>query len=161
MAQNDKARDNDAPASADVALQAQIASQIGTAIAAAMREQNQAFLATQPTPTVKIGDFKSRMFNPTGKPRPEQFDRDYYQNGDPLSTKRVLDEEFALLPKVKPGLYVNGRVRVAEFDKGGRKAIHIDYPVKRVEDRMENKNYWRNFADLLKLIVNDTPATAS
>jgi hypothetical protein len=76
-----------------------------------------------------------------------------YHHGIPLTT-RISNEEIELLNKVKPGMYLDGFVKVYKRKDQG---IDIDYPVKTNSQRLRLSNQYgiTSFEGLLKRIVDE------
>lgn len=75
--------------------------------------------------------------------------RKMYQHGLPISEKFVTNEQIALMNKLRPGVYLDGHVRVTRRkDKG----VDISYPVKSPAQRLRLVNGFgvRNFTELLQ-----------
>jgi len=53
----------------------------------------------------------------------------------------------------KSGRYIDRLVEVRVSDDAGARVVLISYPDKSVDQRMANKDHWRNLRELLELIV--------
>jgi hypothetical protein len=79
---------------------------------------------------------------------------DVYQNGIKLNQEQLYDKEIELCNQItKSGRYINRLVEVRVSDDAGARVVLISYPDKGLDQRMENKNHWRNFLELVSLIV--------
>ena len=87
--------------------------------------------------------------------------RDYSQNGNQISRWMVSDADVALLNQLKAGRYVNRKVEVVVFpaEGGGIAQVDIRYSNASLDQRLELKNDFRTFTELLQRIVEEqTPA---
>jgi hypothetical protein len=80
--------------------------------------------------------------------------RKMYQHGLLIDALRVTNEEITLLNKLKPGVYMNGWVKVIRRKDRG---IDIDYPIKTASQRLRliNEHGVINFRTLLEKIVDE------
>ena len=79
---------------------------------------------------------------------------DVYQNGIKLNQEQLYDKEIELCNKItKSGRYIDRLVEVRVSDDAGARVVLISYPDKSVDQRMANKDHWRNLRELLELIV--------
>lgn len=79
-----------------------------------------------------------------------------YQNGFRVSPKKLTNTEIDYLNQIRrPGRYISRRVEVALWSDGGDTSLDLRYSNKNPEQRFENKNYWRNFEELVRLIVEE------
>ena len=77
-----------------------------------------------------------------------------YDNGIQLDEQKLYDEEIALCNQItRPGEYINDLVVVSVSDKRGPRSVFIKYQDGSVDQKMENKNHWRSFLELLQKIV--------
>jgi hypothetical protein len=80
--------------------------------------------------------------------------RKMYQHGILIDEDLVSNEEVELLNKLKPGLFLNGHVKVyRRRDRG----IDIDYPIKTAAQRLKLVNQFgiRNLAELLQRCISE------
>lgn len=81
--------------------------------------------------------------------------RSFYQHGILVDPSILSNEEIALINKLKPGLFLNGHVRVNRRKDRG---IDIDYPVRTAAVRLKLINQFgvRNLTDLLTLCIEES-----
>jgi hypothetical protein len=92
---------------------------------------------------------------PNGNRGPK-LKNDYYQNGYKIDTGVISDDEIKLLNQIhRPGRYIERRVEVVARYEGSEQYIDIRYPNGSIDQQLENKSHWRNFADLLRQIVTE------
>lgn len=96
-------------------------------------------------------------FNPKGT-KGRELPFPVYQNGVRLHSDTLHDEEFALLPKLRPGRFCAGLVTIAETERGGQRHVRIDYANETQDQRIALKNEVRNFTDMLKRCVAESQA---
>lgn len=80
--------------------------------------------------------------------------RKFYQHGIMVDPDMVTNEQIELMNKVRPGLYMDGNVRVVRRrDKG----IDIDYAVKTAAQRLRLVNQFgiRDFNELLQRCITE------
>lgn len=94
-------------------------------------------------------------FNPTGNKK-RKLGRKFYQNGFLLDINKLTDEEIALLNKLPAGRFMDGLVSVLEVRKGQETAVNIVYDNSNQDKRFELKNYFRNFREMLKIILDES-----
>jgi hypothetical protein len=82
-----------------------------------------------------------------------------YQNGILINDDQCYDREIELLNSItRSGRYINRIVEVILSDDAGQRVVLLRYPDKTIDQRMDNKSNWRNFKELLELIVNEQNA---
>lgn len=80
-------------------------------------------------------------------------------NGIALREESLYDREIELCNQItKPGRYINRLVEVLISDDAGTRVVLLRYSDKGVDQRMENKNYWRSLQELLEKIVKEQNA---
>lgn len=122
-------------------------SELAQAIKSAVEE-------TAPVKQVHISRYVATTpFNPTGDKRRVKLTREVFQNGIRVQPEFLHTEEIELLNKVKPGRYIGRRVEVIERGEGEEKNLEFRYRNQSIEQRLELKNHFRNFAEMLRLIV--------
>jgi hypothetical protein len=90
-----------------------------------------------PRKFVQFGRHDARtVFNPTGK-RNRQLTRPTFQNGYRVQVDTCSDEEIALFDQLKPGSYLNKLIRVILIDDQDGGQLHINYPNKTADQRMQ------------------------
>jgi hypothetical protein len=124
----------------------------------------QATNTTGPVKQIPITKFKHKTpWNPTGRKdslRP-QFTRTYYQNGAQIAMWHVTDADIELLNQLRPGRYFDRKVEVVERvgeNVGDHASIEIRYNNASADQRFDLKNYFRNFSEMLRLIVEQQKA---
>jgi hypothetical protein len=110
-----------------------------------------------PVKQVHISKYKAiTPWNPTGALRRPAMNAKFLDNGSEIPDWKVTDEDIALLNQLKPGRYLDRKLEVIERnDNGGARTVEIRYSNKNVGQRMEMKNYGRNFTELLQNIVTE------
>ena len=123
----------------------------------------QAANQTGPVKQIPITKYRTKTpWNPKGlKPaaRP-QFARAYWQNGHPVELWHVTDEDVRNLNLLKAGRYIDRKVEVVVrlAENGQAPACEIRYSNATADQRFELKNLFRNFSELLRLIVEEQEA---
>jgi hypothetical protein len=113
-----------------------------------------AIQTTQPLQKKTVATRKKRTpWSPKDGSPKQKLRRAMYHHGIPLTT-RISNEEIELLNKVKPGMYLDGFVKVYKRKDQG---IDIDYPVKTNSQRLRLSNQYgiTSFEGLLKRIVDE------
>jgi hypothetical protein len=80
--------------------------------------------------------------------------RKIYQHSLPVIEERMTNEQIALANKLRPGVYLDGWVKVIRRrDKG----IDIDYPVKSAQQRLKLSSVYgiRSFTELLQRLNDE------
>lgn len=122
--------------------------ELAQAIKAAVEE-------TAPIKQVHISRYSAvTPFNPTGKKVRTKLNCNFTQNGARVNIARLTDEELELINKLKPGRFFERRVEVVERIENGERDIDIRYNNATNEQRMENKNLFRNLRELLQGCVD-------
>jgi hypothetical protein len=137
---------------------------LSKALAIAMKDA----LGNQPKArvTVPFGMHSLKSaFNPKGKrDRPVKYR--VYQNGYFINPRTFFDEEIALIndPRLKPGKYISGlvRVRVADEDTA-EPSLHLEYKNERADQRMALGSLLTGpektgFARMLRMIIDERAA---
>lgn len=77
-----------------------------------------------------------------------------YQHGLELREERLFNEQIALLNRLRPGIYLNGYVKVIRRRDRG---LNIDYPMRTAAQRMRLSADFgiTNLTDLLKRLVEE------
>lgn len=105
---------------------------------------------------VPLGKYKTKTpWNPEALPighEKRTHTRRYFQSGALVNPEVTSYEETAELNKLKPGRYFDNFVTVQEVVTGTDTQVHIMYPSKTNDQRMQFKSMFRNFHDLLKQI---------
>ena len=84
---------------------------------------------------------------------------DVYLNGIRLNEDQLTDTEINTCNLItRGGRYVNRIVEVVLSDDAGTRVVLIRYSDKEVDQRMELKNHWRTFQELVDLIVKEQNA---
>jgi len=83
------------------------------------------------------------------------------QNGREVDIQRIDEAAYKLLPKLRSGLFVDGRVRVAKNAASDPPVVRIKYPCASVKSRMENGNHFRNFTELITRLATEEPIKLS
>lgn len=79
----------------------------------------------------------------------------YYQ-GIQLYEHQLTNEEIRLYNQITVGgRYINRLVEVVVSTDAGTRVVLIKFPDRTLDQRMENKNHWRNQQELLELIVRE------
>lgn len=116
----------------------------------------EAVAEASPVKQVHISRYKAETpWNPTGNKRRLQMNAKFYQNGSQIRDWHVTDEDIALLNQLKPGRYVDRKVEVIERNENSDRSIEIRYSNETIGQRMELKNHFRNFTELLQSIVTE------
>ena len=101
----------------------------------------------------------SALFDPKSPFRSKKGPRlrgSLYQNGILCNEDQMYDAEITLANQINTsGRYINRLVEVILSDDAGVRVVLIKYPDKTIDQRMENKNHWRSFQELLEIIVRD------
>jgi hypothetical protein len=101
----------------------------------------EALSALKPKEKITLANRVTRNpMNPTNRAR--KFPVKYYQNFTEVYEDDVLDEEYDLLLKLKPGSFITGTngeplVEVIEVKRGAQRGMHIRYNNKTTDQRME------------------------
>lgn len=93
-------------------------------------------------------------FNPTGK-RNRTLRRKMYQNGNPLFVRHLTDKEIELLDKIKPGVYLQGKVTVVETFDGVDTIVYIRYKNRTSDQRNELDALAPSLTAKLQCMVNE------
>jgi len=143
-----QARDDDEPTGPPPGME--LAKAIGDAVAEGMAKNN--------PQKVKYGAYLKRPTkeHPLGILGPK-LARTYVLNGRQIEYSSVDDTQINLLNAIThSGRYIDRRVEIIVRDEGGDvQSVEIRYPSKKVDDRMENKNFFRNFTDLCQKVVDE------
>lgn len=77
-----------------------------------------------------------------------------YQHGLELREERLFNEQIALLNRLRPGIYLDGHVKVIRRRDRG---LNIDYPMRTAAQRMRLSAVFgiTSLTDLLKRLVED------
>jgi len=124
----------------------------------------QATNQTGPVKQLPITKYKHKTpWNPTGKKESQrpQFARLYMQNGAQIALWHVTDADVELLNQLRPGRYFDRKVEVVERvgeNVGDQACIEIRYNNASADQRFDLKNYFRNFSEMLRLIVEQQKA---
>ena len=115
----------------------------------------QAINQTKPAAKLTPNQRKPRTpwTNKDGSPKPK-LKRVFYQHGILVDPDMSTNLEVELMNKVRPGIFMDGHVRVTRRrDKG----IDISYPVKTAAQRLRLVNQFgiRNFAELLQRCIDE------
>lgn len=82
-----------------------------------------------------------------------------YQNGYRIPPKRLNNAEIDFLNRiVRSGRYINRIVEVAVWDEGGNINLDIRYSNRTADQKLELKNHWRSFEELVRKIVEEQDA---
>lgn len=115
--------------------------------------------ALAPAKKIKPG---SPLFDPKTPFRSKKGPRlkgDIYLNGIRLNDEQLTDAEIASCNLItRPGRYVDRIVEVHISDDAGMRVVLIRYSDKDFDQRMELKNHWRSFGELVDLIVKEQNA---
>lgn len=100
-------------------------------------------------PKVTIGQYAAKHR------RKVKLNKEVYQNGGPVREQNISDEEIEWLNKIhRPGRYLDRKVEViVKNDDTDNVVVWIRYSDKTPDHRLENKERFKNFADLCKKIV--------
>lgn len=124
-----------------------------TALAKAITE---AVAEASPVKQVHISRYRAQTpWNPTGELRRRKMEARFLQNGIELRDWHITDEDIDLLNQIKPGRYMDRKVEVVERNENGSRTVEIRYSNQSIGQRMEMKNYARNFTELLQNIVTE------
>lgn len=116
----------------------------------------QGLIDSAPVKRVPFAKFKTHSpFNPTGNKK-RKLSRRCYQNGFPMDIRKLHDEEISLLNQLRPGRFIKGLVTVREILNGGNTDLHIYYANQTIDQRMANKQEWRNLGELLKRCLDES-----
>jgi hypothetical protein len=94
----------------------------------------------------------------------KKLTRPVFQNGMPITERVLTNTEIDLANRVKhSGRYIDRRVEavVMANQVGEVEGIDFRYSNRTPDQRSENKNYWRNFEDMLQQIVTAQEAEAA
>jgi len=123
--------------------------ELAQAIKAAVEE-------TAPIKQIHISRYNAETpFNPKGTKahlRPK-LTCTFLQNGGRVLPSHLFDAEIHLINKVKPGRYINRLVEIVERVENGEREIDLRYSNASAQQRMENKNHWRDLTELLEKVV--------
>lgn len=87
--------------------------------------------------------------------------RVYSQNNARLAHSTTSDEEIVLLNQIEgPGSYCDGLVTVAIERRGNKEHVDIQYSNNTIDKRIELMKHYRNFKELLEIIVRDQKKAA-
>lgn len=80
--------------------------------------------------------------------------RKVFQHSLPINETRVTNEVIQLLNTIRPGIYLDGYVKVVRRKDRG---VDIDYPIKTASQRLRLVNQFgiRNFKELLERIIEE------
>jgi hypothetical protein len=102
--------------------------------------------ATQAPRAIKFGEYLRRQ------PKKPELKRMVYQNGYMLTREPLSAEEITLLNKIThSGRYIERRVEVIVEEGSGD--LRINYNNKSIDQRLDNKEHWNGFVDLLRKVV--------
>lgn len=117
----------------------------------------QAIEETAPIKQIHISRYKAQTpFNPTGNKQRPKLNGKYWQNGYPLRPQHMTDEEITLANQIRPGRYFDRIVEVVERHENGEREVEIRYSNATVEQKMNNKNQFRNFKELCEGILTES-----
>lgn len=115
--------------------------------------------ASQPKRRIKPG---SSEFDPKSPFRSKNGPRlrgNYYLNGIWENEDQCTDEEIRLMNLLsRPGRYINRRVEIRINDDAGQRTVFIAFADRTPDQRMENKDYWRNKRELLEKVIEEQGA---
>lgn len=105
--------------------------------------------------------FRTRSpFNPTGNPN-RKLRRRCYQNGLPMFIDRLTDTEIRLMDQIKPGIYLNGVLRVAEVKTGSQTDLHFLYSNKGRDQAMRVVKEFGTWERALARAIAEGPMSAA
>jgi hypothetical protein len=118
-----------------------------------------------PIKQINITQYRTKSKeNPQGLQDHErvQFSRTYWQNGVRIELWQVSDEDVARLNQLKAGRYIDRKVEVVErpSETGEPTSVEIRYSNATLEQRFDLKNRFRNFTELLMLILDEQAVAA-
>jgi hypothetical protein len=85
----------------------------------------------------------------------DTFEVPVYQNAYEAQARGLSAEVRYRASHLKPGTYIRGRVRVEVNNQG----VHLKYPVSG-DNMLINRDYWRDFPDLINQIWDEMRVTA-
>lgn len=141
---------DDTPDEASPRRRSSSAQDIGDKIAAGITEG----LSKMAPQRIKPGSSRYDPKSPFRSKHGPRLIGEVYHNGIKLNEEQLYDEEITLCNAItQGGRYVDRLVEVLFSDDAGTRVVMIRYPDKTIDQRMNNKNHWRNFKELLQLIV--------
>jgi hypothetical protein len=135
---------------------------LATAISSGIAQAGQ---TTGPIKQINITQYKPKSrVNPKGLRDHErvQFTRTYWQNGARIELWQVSDADVQRLNQLKPGRYIDRKVEVIErvSEMGEAQSVEIRYSNATLEQRFDLKNRFRNFTELLMIILDEQAQAA-
>lgn len=134
---------------------AQEPSKVSASVSELAQAFREAFEASKPRQKKTVADRveKSPWSRPDGSPK-AKLKRLIYQHGIPISDKFLTHEQILLCNKIRPGVYLDGFVRVIRRrDKG----LDIDYPIRTKAQQLKLVSSFgiRTFTELLETLIHE------
>ncbi len=104
---------------------------------------------------VTFGEYDPRTFVQPDKRLTLKLKRNCYQNSGMLQPSQLSNEEIGLLNRIThSGRYIDRIIEVIVNADSSEETVDIRYNNKTMEQRFEIKGRFKNFADMLKQIVD-------
>lgn len=88
----------------------------------------------------------------------DEFERPVIQNGYSAQPRGLSEQTRHRASNLKSGKYLSGRV----FVENNGRAVFINYPTSKIDDRFKNQTLWHDFSDLVdKMWAEMHPSAAA